>query len=71
MNGASQGAKGSRLLATAMGLSDSGSEASQSDEGGADAEADELLAAVSGSSEEDPNDDVEQLDQASIQIIFS
>lgn len=75
LNGASQGTKGSRLLANAVGLSDSDSEAGQSDEGGADAEAeaDELLAAVNGSSEEDPDDDDDdgQLDQASVHCRFN
>lgn len=71
-NGISKGARESRLLANAVGLSDSDSEAGQSDEGGADAEADELLAAVNGSGEEEPDDDDEQqLEQASIHCRFS
>lgn len=64
VNGISQAAKGSSLLANTVGLSDSDSEAGQSDEGGADAEADDLLAAVNGSDEEELGDD-EQLEQAS------
>ena len=72
MNGISQAVKGSRLLANAVGLSDSDSEPGQSHEGGADAdadvdEADQLLAAVNGSDEEELND--EQLEQVSIQVM--
>ena len=48
-----------------MGLSDSDSEAGQS-EGGADADADELLAAVNASSEEDLDD--EELDQVNMRL---
>lgn len=70
VTGTSQGAKGSRLLANAVGLSDSDSEAGQSDEGGADADTDELLAAANGSSEEDL-DDEEQLEQASMHCTLS
>lgn len=69
VNGMSDAAKGSRLLANPVGMSDSDSEAGQSDEGGADAEVDELLAAGNTSSEEDLDD--EQLDQASTQLMFT
>ena len=72
MNGISQAVKRGRLLANAVGLSDSDSEAGQSEEGGADADADmdevdELLAAVNGSDEEELDD--EQLEQVSVQLI--
>ena len=68
MNGISQDLMGSRLLANAVGLSDSDSEAGQSNEGGADAEADDLLARVNGSDEEELGDD-EQLEQAKTHLI--
>lgn len=68
MNGISQAVKGSRLLANAVGLSDTDSEDGQSDEGGADAEADDLLAAVNCSEEEELGDS-EQLEQASKHLI--
>lgn len=68
MNGISQDVTGSRLLTNAVGLSDSDSEAGQSNEGGADAEADDLLAAVNCSEEEELGDS-EQLEQASKHLI--
>ena len=67
VNGINEADKRKRLLANAVGLSDSDSEAGQSDEGGADADADELLAAVNASSEEEGED--EQVEQASRQLI--
>ena len=54
-----------KLTRDAVGLSDSDSEAGQSDEAGADAR--QLLAAVDSSSEEDLDD--EQLEQASMLFI--
>lgn len=69
VNGINGTNKGSRVLANAVGLSESDSEAGQSDEGGADADAHELLAAADdGSSEEEDLDD-EQLEQASMQLM--
>ena len=67
VNGTSEADEGSRLLADAVGLSDSDSEAGQSDEAGADGDARQLLAAVDGSSEEDLDDD--ELEQASMLFI--
>ena len=68
MKGIRQPVKGSRLLANGVGLSDSDSEAGQSDEAGADAEANDLLATMKGSDEEELGDD-EQLEQASTHLI--